>query len=81
MSHRLAASFALLAFAMCLLIGAFQAGNPFTTTVLRAMLAMAATYVIGLIVLSMGARALGTGSAVRENNAEDSSQKAESSDR
>lgn len=45
---------ALLAFAVCLLIGGLQAGNPFTTTVSRALVAMAGTFLIGLIVGTMG---------------------------
>jgi len=54
MPHRLAASLALLSFAACLYVGGVQAGNPFGTTVQRALLAMAGTYVIGLIVGAMG---------------------------
>ncbi len=54
MPQRLAAVMALLAFAVCLLIGGLQADNPFTTTVSRALAAMAGTFVIGLIVGVMG---------------------------
>jgi hypothetical protein len=54
MPQRLAAVMALLAFAVCLLVGGIQADNPFTTTVSRALLAMAGTFVIGLIVGTMG---------------------------
>ena len=54
MPHRLAASIALLVFAACLYVGGVHAGNPFGTTVLRALLAMAGTYLIGLIVGAMG---------------------------
>jgi len=54
MAHRLAASLALLVFAACLYVGGVHAGNPFSTTVLRALLAMAGTYVIGLMVGAMG---------------------------
>jgi len=54
MPKKLAASLALLAFAACLYVGGVQAGNPFGTTVQRALLAMAGTYVIGLIVGAMG---------------------------
>ena len=54
MPHRLAASLALLVFAACLFVGGVQAGNPFSTTVWRALLAMGGTYVIGLIVGTMG---------------------------
>lgn len=47
---RMAAALALVAFAMCLVIGALEAGNPFGTTVKRALIAMAGTLVIGLLV-------------------------------
>lgn len=55
MSNRIAATLALVAFGMCLLIG-IQAQNSFATTIQRALVAMAGTYVIGLIVGAMGQR-------------------------
>lgn len=55
MGNRIAATVALVAFAMCLLIG-IQAGNSFATTIQRALVAMAGTYVIGLVVGAMGQR-------------------------
>jgi hypothetical protein len=54
MPQRLAAVMALLAFALCLLVGGLGAGNPFGTAVVRALAAMAGTFVIGLIVGHMG---------------------------
>jgi hypothetical protein len=54
MPQRLAAAMALLAFAVSLYIGGIQTDNPFTTTVTRALVAMAGTFVIGLIVGAMG---------------------------
>jgi hypothetical protein len=54
MPQRLAAALALLAFAVCLVIGGIETDNPFTTTVVRALVAMIGTFVIGLIVGSMG---------------------------
>jgi NhaP-type Na+/H+ or K+/H+ antiporter len=57
MTSRIAATLSLVAFAMCLLIG-IQAGNSFATTIQRALVAMAGTYVIGLIVGAMGQRML-----------------------
>jgi hypothetical protein len=54
MPQRLAAALAMIAFAACLLIGGIEADNPFTTTVMRALVAMAGTFVIGLIVGAMG---------------------------
>ena len=58
MPQRLAAILASLAFAVCLYVGAFEAGNPFTTTVERALAAMGVTYVVGLVVGTMGRRAI-----------------------
>ena len=58
MPQRLATIVALLAFAVCLCVGGLQVGNPFTTTVGRALAAMAGTYVVGLIVGAMGRRAI-----------------------
>jgi putative Mn2+ efflux pump MntP len=50
MPSRLAATLAMLAFAICLVIGAFQADNTFSTTITRALTAMVGTLVVGLIV-------------------------------
>jgi putative Mn2+ efflux pump MntP len=55
MSRRIAACLSLLVFATCLVAG-IAAGNTFATTVWRAMLAMAATFVIGLVLGVMGQR-------------------------
>ena len=54
MPTRLAAILALLVFAVCLLVGGIETGNTFTTTVARALAAMVGTYVVGLIIGSMG---------------------------
>lgn len=50
MPSRLAAVLSLIVFALCLLIGGVQAGNGFGTTVMRALAAMAGTFVVGLVV-------------------------------
>jgi len=50
MPYRIASVLALIAFAACIVIGGLGAGNTFGTTVLRALLAMACTYVIGLLI-------------------------------
>lgn len=50
MPTRLASALSLVVFALCLLIGGVAAGNPFGTTVLRALAAMAGTFVIGLVI-------------------------------
>ena len=58
MSKKIAAIASLIAFAVCLIAGGFQAGNPFATTVSRALAAMAVTWVIGMIVGSMAQKML-----------------------
>lgn len=50
MANRLAGILAVIAFAMCLLVGAFEADNPFTTCVYRSLIAMFWTYVVGYLV-------------------------------
>ena len=53
MVNRIAASMALISFAVCLLVGGVEAGNPLYTTVLRALEAMMTTLVVGLVVGAM----------------------------
>jgi hypothetical protein len=50
MPARMAATLSLIVFALCLVVGGLRAGNPFGTTVLRALAAMAGTFVVGLVV-------------------------------
>jgi hypothetical protein len=57
MPQRIAASLSLIAFAVCLGVGV-AAGNPFGTVVSRALLAMLATLVIGLVVGAMAQKML-----------------------
>jgi hypothetical protein len=57
MPTRIAGILCLIAFAASLVAG-ISAGNPFTTTVLRALLALVVTYVIGLILGNMTQRML-----------------------
>lgn len=57
MIRRIAAATSLLVFAVCLLAG-LQAGNTFATTVWRALVAMAFTAVIGLIIGVMAQKML-----------------------
>ncbi len=66
MATRIATSMALVVFAVCLLVGGLQAGNPFTTTVMRAILAMIGTLVIGLVVGAMAQRMLDENVKVEE---------------
>jgi predicted phage tail protein len=49
---------ALISFALCLVLGGLRAGNPFDTTVSRALAAMAATFVIGLVLGGVAQRML-----------------------
>ena len=58
MPLRIASTLALIAFAACLVIGGLEVGNTFSTTVLRALLAMACTWVIGLVIGSMAQKML-----------------------
>jgi uncharacterized membrane-anchored protein YhcB (DUF1043 family) len=58
MVNRMAAVTALLAFVVCLIVGGLGADNTFATTVERALAAMAATLVIGLIVGAMARKML-----------------------
>ncbi len=48
MTRRIAATFALVVFAMCLIEG-LRAENPFGTVILRALLGLVVTFAIGLI--------------------------------
>jgi NhaP-type Na+/H+ or K+/H+ antiporter len=80
MPNRIAASLALVAFAMCLLVG-LQADNTFSTTILRALLAMGGTYVIGLVLGMMGGRMLEENLKAEEEKLKNSSQKLETNDR
>ena len=58
MPQRIAATLSLIVFAITLITGAFQADNPFSTAVLRAVVAMAFTFVIGLTLGWMAQRML-----------------------
>jgi NhaP-type Na+/H+ or K+/H+ antiporter len=57
MSKRFAAAMSLVVFAVCLVVG-IQAENSFGTTIQRALLAMAGTMVVGLIVGGMAQKML-----------------------
>ena len=58
MAKRISASLSLIAFAICLLIGAFEADNTFATTVQRALVAMMVTLIVGLIIGAMAQKML-----------------------
>ena len=81
MPSRMAACLALIAFAVCLVVGGLEAGNTFATTVSRALAAMAVTYVVGLIVGVMGERMLDDNLKEVEKKLENSEVKPPQSDR
>ncbi len=81
MSTRLAAVLALIAFATCLLVGAFQAGNTFATSVGRAVVAMFGTFIIGLLLGAMGSRMLAENVKDEEGKIRNSQTKDPASDR
>jgi hypothetical protein len=49
MPQRIASILSLLVFAACLVIGGIEADNTFATTVYRALVAMAGTFIVGLL--------------------------------
>ena len=57
MANRIAGTFSLLAFAICLVAG-LEADNPFVTTVTRGLAAMVVTLVIGMAIGTMAQRML-----------------------
>ena len=81
MTRRIAATLSIIAFAVCLLIGAFEANNGFTTVVQRALVAMVVTLAIGLVVGSMAQKMLDENLKAQETKTEISSTKTEGSDR
>ena len=72
----------LVAFAVCILVG-LQAGNPFTTVVAKALLALVATFILGLVIGTMAQKMLDENLAagVTEANPTDSQAKPQASDR
>ena len=57
MTRRIAAMMALVAFAFCILVG-LRAQNTFATVVSNALVAMAVTFVVGLVVGAMAQKML-----------------------
>jgi len=80
MVRRIAAICALTVFAVCLLMG-LQVDNPFTTTVIRALKAMVATFIIGLVVGYMAQRMLDENMKVTETKMKNNEVKSRTSDR
>ena len=57
MVRRLAATMALVAFTLCIVAG-WQAENPFSTIVTKALFALVVTFVVGLVVGTMAQKML-----------------------
>ena len=57
MARRMAAALALVVFAVCVIAG-LNAGNSFETVLTKALLAMAATFAVGLVVGAMAQKML-----------------------
>ena len=75
MAKRISASLSLIAFAICLLIGAFEADNSFATTVQRALLAMVITLFVGLLIGAMAQKMLDENLKQHEEKSEISTKK------
>jgi hypothetical protein len=58
MPQRMAGALALVVFAACLVIGGVQTGNPLSTVVQRALVAMAGTFAVGLVAGAMAQKML-----------------------
>jgi NhaP-type Na+/H+ or K+/H+ antiporter len=78
---RVAVVSALAAFSLCLLVGGLEADNPFTTTVWRALVAMAGTLVIGLVIGEMARRMIEESVAHEQEKSENNSEEVTESDR
>jgi NhaP-type Na+/H+ or K+/H+ antiporter len=81
MAIRFASTISLLVFAACLLIGTLQASNPFETVILRALLAMFVTMLVGLVVGWMAQKMLDENLSDREKKSEKLEVKTGQSDR
>ena len=81
MPQRIASIMALIAFALCLLVGIGHAQNGFGTTVMRALVAMIATFVIGLIVGTMAQKMLDENLSATEEKLKNEETKPQPSDR
>jgi len=80
MARKLAAASALFAFACSLLLG-LRAENTFSTTISRALIAMAATFIVGLVIGAMAERMLAENLTVSAKKIENSESKTSVEDR
>lgn len=81
MPQRIAAILAIVVFATCLVVGRFEASNSFTTTVLRALVAMVITLLIGLVIGAMAQKMLDENMRPNEEKLKKGSTNLESNDR
>ena len=80
MAQKIAASSALLVFAVSVLLG-LSAENTFSTTLSRALLAMGGTFVIGLVIGAMADRMIAENLSVSEKKIKNSEAKTGTLDR
>jgi NhaP-type Na+/H+ or K+/H+ antiporter len=80
MTKRLSAVMALIVFAFCLVVG-MRAGNPFSSTVGRAMVALFATLLLGMVIGTMAEKMLEENLKAQEEKLKNSSTNSEASDR
>ena len=81
MPQRIAAILGLIAFVTCLTVGTFEASNTFTTTVLRALVAMVITVIIGLVLGLMAQKMLDENMTREAEKLKNGSTNLESNDR
>ena len=81
MIRKIAVAMGLLVFSLCLAMGGLQADNSFTTTVQRALTAMAVTLVIGLVIGTMAKKMIDENLKSEEEKLKKSSPSAPPSDR
>jgi hypothetical protein len=80
MTRKIAASSALLVFAVSILLG-LRAENTFSTTLSRALVAMAATFAVGLVIGAMAEKMLEENLSATMKKSEDSEAKPQVEDR
>jgi len=81
MAQRIAGVLSLIAFAVCLAVGMLQAENGFGTTVTRALVAMAGTLFIGLVIGAMAQRMIDENISTQNQNSQNFSNNSGPSDR
>jgi hypothetical protein len=81
MIQRIAACLSLIAFTVCLLVGGLEAGNSFTTTVWRALEAMGATLVVGMILGTMAKAMLEENAKMAREKSKNNASKSTGGDR